>query len=93
MTAPPTCLREALKQPLFLRQNTPSGKSSKLKGVCPRSSLGRLALISHRLQPPLFQKNDGSSELDGPPLTDEQQSWDKAGALLSESRIQALDWV
>lgn len=35
VTAPPTCLREALKQPLFLRR-THQMESSKLKGVCSR---------------------------------------------------------
>ena len=59
----------------------------------PGSSLGWLALISDHFQPLLFQKNDGSSELDSAPLTDKQQNWDKVGPLLSDSRIQAQDWV
>lgn len=93
MTAPPGRLREALKQPPFLRRTHPVESHQVSKVFAPGSSLGWLALISDHLQPLLFQKNDGSSELDGAPLTDKQQNWDNVGPLLSDSRIQAQDWV
>lgn len=91
MTALPGHLRVALRQPPFLRQTHPVESHQVSKVFAPSSSLGWLALISNHLQPLLFQKNDGSSELDGAPLTDKQQNWDKVGALLSDSRIQAQD--
>lgn len=90
MTALPGHLRVALRQPPFLRQTHPVESHQVSKVFAPSSSLGWLALISNHLQPLLFQKNDGSSEPDGAPLTD-KQNWDKVGALLSDSRIQAQD--